>query len=88
MDCVSNSGRPSICVGLSGGAAGHTTSTIETLQSNLKQRDGENHQLQWELFRLQTDRNVLMAEVSDLSMRLDNVRFNSFLIVFFFQFLK
>lgn len=47
---------------------------IETLQSSLKQRDGENHQLQWELSRLQSERNYLMTEVSSLTSQLDNVR--------------
>lgn len=80
MDCVSNSGRPSFCAGLPSGGGSH--SMVETLQANLKQRDGENHQLQWELSRLQTDRNALMAEVSDLTMRLDNVSVTN--VVFFF----
>lgn len=47
---------------------------METLQSTLKQREGENHQLQWELSRLQTDRNFLMAEVSKLTLELETVR--------------
>lgn len=78
MDCVSNSGRRSIS-GVTGGGmvmtglGGHTATLLENLQANLKQRDGENHQLQWELSRLQNDRNVLMAEVSSLTMRLHTV---------------
>lgn len=46
---------------------------METLQSTLKQREGENHQLQWELSRLQSDRNFLMAEVSKLTLELETV---------------
>lgn len=56
---------------MSGGSA-----MIETLQSTLKQRDGENHQLQWELSRLQSERNFLMSEVSMLTTQLDSVSFN------------
>lgn len=52
---------------------------IETLQSSLKQRDGENHQLQWEMSRLQSERNFLMSEVSSLTSQLDNVSFTSYL---------
>lgn len=76
MDCISNSGRPTNSI-YSSGQSGGTTSLLENLQANLKQRDGENHQLQWQLSRLKTDRNVLMEEVSNLTMQLDNVRGNS-----------
>lgn len=53
---------------LAGGSA-----LIETLQSSLKQRDGENHQLQWELSRLQSERNFLLSEVSTLTSQLEGV---------------
>lgn len=58
----------SVPLALSGGSA-----LIETLQSSLKQRDGENHQLQWELSRLQSERNFLLSEVSSLTSQLDEV---------------
>ena len=62
-----------------------TSPLLETLQANLKQRDGENHQLQWEMSRLKTDRNVLMTEVSNLTMQLENVKFN-FIYTKYFDF--
>ncbi|XP_050079736.1 TATA element modulatory factor [Anopheles maculipalpis] len=52
----------------------NNTSLIETLQSTLKQRDGEVYQLQWEVSRFQQERNVLSSEISNLTMELDNVR--------------
>lgn len=58
----------SVPMALAGGSA-----LIETLQSSLKQRDGENHQLQWELSRLQSERNFLLSEVSSLTSQLDGV---------------
>lgn len=56
-------------------AFGGGSALIETLQSSLKQRDGENHQLQWELSRLQSERNFLMSEVSTLTSQLEGVSF-------------
>ncbi|XP_053663866.1 TATA element modulatory factor [Anopheles marshallii] len=52
----------------------NNTSLLETLQSSLKQRDGEVYQLQWEVSRFQQERNVLSSEISNLTMELDNVR--------------
>uniref|UniRef100_A0A182WK44 TMF_TATA_bd domain-containing protein n=1 Tax=Anopheles minimus TaxID=112268 RepID=A0A182WK44_9DIPT len=52
----------------------NNTSLLETLQSTLKQRDGEVYQLQWEVSRFQQERNVLSSEISNLTMELDNVR--------------
>uniref|UniRef100_A0A182I9Y3 TATA element modulatory factor 1 TATA binding domain-containing protein n=1 Tax=Anopheles arabiensis TaxID=7173 RepID=A0A182I9Y3_ANOAR len=52
----------------------NTTSHLETLQATLKQRDGEICQLQWEVSRFQQERNVLSAEISNLTIELDNVR--------------
>lgn len=46
---------------------------IETLQASLKQKDGENHQLQWELSRLQSERNFLLSEVSSLNAQVETV---------------
>lgn len=76
MDSVSTIGNQrrtsdlygSVPLALSGGSA-----LIETLQSSLKQRDGENHQLQWELSRLQSERNFLLSEVSSLTAKLEGV---------------
>lgn len=50
-------------------------SMLEGLQSTLKQRDGENHQLQWELSRQQADRNRMMEEISTLTEQVDDVSF-------------
>uniref|UniRef100_A0A182YQS6 TATA element modulatory factor 1 TATA binding domain-containing protein n=1 Tax=Anopheles stephensi TaxID=30069 RepID=A0A182YQS6_ANOST len=67
----------------------NNTSLLETLQSTLKQRDGEVYQLQWEVSRFQQERNILSSEISNLTMELDNVcligRYftNAFLITFF-----
>lgn len=52
---------------------GGGSAVIETLQSTLKQRDGEIHQLQWQLSRLQCERNFLMSEVSSLNAQMDSV---------------
>lgn len=52
---------------------GGNSALIEMLQSTLKQRDGENHQLQWQLSRLQSERNFLMSEVAKLNEQLENV---------------
>lgn len=52
---------------------GGSSALIEMLQSTLKQRDGENHQLQWQLSRLQSERNFLMSEVAKLNEQLENV---------------
>lgn len=46
---------------------------IETLQSNLKRRDGENHHLQWELSQAQSERNILRSQVSELTSQLEDV---------------
>lgn len=74
---MSNTGRPSLgntsLYGASSFALGGGSTMIETLQASLKQKDGENHQLQWELSRLQSERNFLLAEVSSLNVQLENV---------------
>lgn len=66
-----NSTYGSVPLAFAGGSA-----LIETLQSSLKQRDGENHQLQWELSRLQSERNFLLSEVSSLTSQLEGVKLN------------
>lgn len=67
-----NSTYGSVPLAFGGGSA-----LIETLQSSLKQRDGENHQLQWELTRLQSERNFLLSEVSSLTAQLEGVNYFS-----------
>ncbi|XP_058175793.1 TATA element modulatory factor [Anopheles ziemanni] len=52
----------------------NNTSLLETLQAMLKQRDGEVHQLQWEVSRFQQERIILNTEISKLTMELDNIR--------------
>lgn len=54
----------------------NSTSLMESLQSVLKQRDGEMQQMQWELQRLQTERNYLSNEISNLTAELEKVSFN------------
>lgn len=78
IDCISNSGRPSHASGGMLGVGNHHSSLLESLQSNLKQRDGENHQLQWELSRMQSDRNGLMLEMSNLTEQLNDVSIRDF----------
>jgi TATA element modulatory factor 1 TATA binding len=51
---------------------------MEGLQSVLKQRDGEVQQLQWEIHRLQTERNFLSNEISNLTIELEKVKFDGF----------
>lgn len=78
MDSVSTVGNqrrtPTNSYGNVSLAFGGGSALIETLQSSLKQRDGENHQLQWELSRLQSERNFLLSEVSTLTSQLEGVR--------------
>lgn len=81
LDCISNSGRPSGVQGFGIHYLSQNTSNFEYLQSMLKQRDGEVAQTQWELSRLQAERNVLQEELSQLSMDMEHVRFVLFLIV-------
>lgn len=75
LESMSNSGRqfggPGSVYGSNG--FGQTTSLIENLQATLKQRDGEVHQLQWDLSRYQTERNILTTELSKLTNDLDSV---------------
>lgn len=39
----------------------------------LKQKDGEVAQTQWELSRLQAERNMLQEELAQLVMEMENV---------------
>lgn len=81
MDCISNTGRPSMGNTSMYGGNSFTiggSTMIETLQASLKQRDGENHQIQWEVSRLQSERNFLLSEVSSLNEQLENVCFSRY----------
>ncbi|KAF5305636.1 hypothetical protein FQR65_LT07717 [Abscondita terminalis] len=46
---------------------------LQTLQSNLKQRDGEVQQLQWELNRREHEKNLLSNELSKLLTRVEEL---------------
>ncbi|XP_073968898.1 TATA element modulatory factor-like isoform X2 [Rhodnius prolixus] len=49
----------------------NNTSFLETLQAQLKLREGEIQQLQWEVARLESERTSLRDEVGILTARLD-----------------
>ncbi|KAF7989795.1 hypothetical protein HCN44_008469 [Aphidius gifuensis] len=67
-----SSGRlPSVYDGLRN--SGNTTSTIETLQAQLKSREGEIQMLQWEISRRNNERDALNIELSNLSMKVDEL---------------
>ncbi|KAK0168648.1 hypothetical protein PV327_002426 [Microctonus hyperodae] len=51
----------------------NTTSTIETLQAQLKAREGEIQTLQWELSRRNTERDALSMELSKLTMNVEEL---------------
>lgn len=46
---------------------------IQTLHSNLKQRDGELQQLQWEMNRREQERNLMNTEISNLLNRVEEL---------------
>ncbi|KAK9885128.1 hypothetical protein WA026_010641 [Henosepilachna vigintioctopunctata] len=46
---------------------------IQMLQSNLQQREGEVQQLQWELNRREQERNLINAELTDLTSKVDKL---------------
>ncbi|KAG8237872.1 hypothetical protein J437_LFUL017881 [Ladona fulva] len=54
-------------------ASSSSSSLIESLQSQLKLRDGEVQQLQWEVGRGESERNALTAEVSSLTAKLSEM---------------
>lgn len=56
-------------------SGGRCTNMLEMqlLQTNLKSRDGEVQQLQWELKRREHERTLLNNEISELLTRLDNL---------------
>ncbi|CAD6201468.1 GSCOCG00000268001-RA-CDS [Cotesia congregata] len=51
----------------------NTTSTIETLQAQLKAREGEIQTLQWEMSRKNNERDALNMELSNLSMKVEEL---------------
>jgi len=57
-----------------GGVVQSSAPLMEGLQSVLKQRDGEVQQLQWEIHRLQAERNFLSNEMCNLTAELEKVR--------------
>ena len=46
---------------------------MQMLQTNLKQRDGEVQQLQWELNRREQERSLLNQEISSLLTRVEDL---------------
>ncbi|XP_058794833.1 TATA element modulatory factor-like [Phymastichus coffea] len=54
----------------------NSTSMIENLQSQLKQREGEVQQLQWEISRRNTERDALNTEVSLLASKVEDLNLN------------
>ncbi|XP_015127902.1 TATA element modulatory factor [Diachasma alloeum] len=67
-----SSGRfPNVYEGLR--TSTNTTSTIETLQAQLKAREGEIQTLQWELSRRNKERDALEMELSNLSQKVDEL---------------
>merc|ERR550534_2927373 len=56
---------------LIGGTSGSTSAMLESLQSQLKQKEGENVQLQMELARLDRVKSSLTSELSRLSAEVE-----------------
>nr|XP_050859121.1 TATA element modulatory factor isoform X5 [Vespula vulgaris] len=54
-------------------AGSNSTSVFENLQAQLKQRDGEIQQLQWELSRRNIERDALNAELSVLTLKVEDL---------------
>lgn len=51
----------------------NSTSVFESLQAQLKQRDGEIQQLQWELSRRNIERDALNTELSTLTLKVEDL---------------
>ncbi|XP_054287983.1 TATA element modulatory factor-like [Macrosteles quadrilineatus] len=68
FETASMSGRMSVYDSL---RPGNTTSLLEGLQAQLKQREGEVHQLQWELSRREVERAALSNELAALTGRVE-----------------
>ncbi|EZA61630.1 TATA element modulatory factor [Ooceraea biroi] len=68
-----NSGRfpPMSYEGIRAGSS--STSIFENLQAQLKQRDGEIQQLQWELSRRNVERDALNAELATLTLKVEDL---------------
>lgn len=86
MDCISQSGGPGTLNPLFGSSVLHTTSLMESLQTTIRQKDGEISQLQHELKQLVTERQFLSEEVAKLSVELENV--STVRSIFNFHFIK
>ncbi|KAL2724492.1 TATA element modulatory factor-like isoform X1 [Vespula squamosa] len=54
-------------------AGSNSTSVFENLQAQLKQRDGEIQQLQWELSRRNIERDALNGELSVLTLKVEDL---------------
>ncbi|KAK2586797.1 hypothetical protein KPH14_011822 [Odynerus spinipes] len=54
-------------------AGANSTSVFENLQAQLKQRDGEIQQLQWELSRRNIERDALNTELSTLTLKVEDL---------------
>lgn len=74
LDCISQSGGPGGTLNpLFGSSVLHQTSLMESLQTTIRQKDGEISQLQHEIKQLITERQFLSEEVAKLSVELENV---------------
>ncbi|KAL0099116.1 hypothetical protein PUN28_020278 [Cardiocondyla obscurior] len=54
-------------------AGSNSTSIFENLQAQLKQRDGEIQQLQWELSRRNAERDALNSELATLTLKVEDL---------------
>ncbi|XP_025269962.1 TATA element modulatory factor [Camponotus floridanus] len=54
-------------------AGSSSTSIFENLQAQLKQRDGEIQQLQWDLSRRNTERDALNSELATLTLKVEDL---------------
>ncbi|KMQ96875.1 tata element modulatory factor [Lasius niger] len=54
-------------------AGSSSTSIIENLQAQLKQRDGEIQQLQWDLSRRNVERDALNSELATLTLKIEDL---------------
>ncbi|XP_012271723.1 TATA element modulatory factor isoform X2 [Orussus abietinus] len=68
----SSSGRfPNVYESIRSGS--NSTSMFESLQAQLKQRDGEVQQMQWELSRRNIERDALNSELSTLTQKVEDL---------------
>lgn len=73
LDCISQNGGQGTLNPLFSSSVLHTTSLMESLQTTIRQKDGEISQLQHEIKQLITERQFLSEEVAKLSVELENV---------------